>query len=205
MNSGLPTGLGLVGESGLSTVALGLGGIEIDLSHGVLVVLVGRLHGGVIGGRADVLGNALGVHRPFASVGSAGAVPGDPAGRALRFCHVAVRTRAAHANLAPSFAWLGRCHGRNIYLSPTITGTYREGPMGTPVQIDGYGPRIQEAGQYVRDCLTLYKNALTARNKVIVEAIDHGYAGNAAARDAQVKQPHIIRILSQSDPDLDFD
>jgi hypothetical protein len=74
--------------------------------------------------------------------------------------------------------------------------------MGTPVQIDGYGERIKDAGQYVRDCLTLYKNALKARNAVIVEAVDHGYAGHQAARDAQVKQPHIIRILSMSDPDL---
>lgn len=74
--------------------------------------------------------------------------------------------------------------------------------MPTPVRVDGYGPRIREAGQYVRDCRELYKNALKARNKVIVEAIDHGYAGHAAARDAEVKQPHIIRILSQSDEDL---
>jgi hypothetical protein len=74
--------------------------------------------------------------------------------------------------------------------------------MGTPVQIDGYGPRIREAGQYVRDCRELYKNALKARNKVIVEAVDHGFAGHAAAREAEVKQPHIVRILSQSDPDL---
>jgi hypothetical protein len=75
--------------------------------------------------------------------------------------------------------------------------------MGAPVQVDGYGPQIKAAGQYVRDCRTLYKNALKARNKVIVEAIDHGYAGHAAARDAEVKQPHIIRILSKSDEDLD--
>lgn len=74
--------------------------------------------------------------------------------------------------------------------------------MGTPVKIDGYGKRIQDAGQYVRDCLELYKNALQARNQVIVEAVDNGYAGHQAARDAQVKQPHIIRILSMSDPEL---
>lgn len=74
--------------------------------------------------------------------------------------------------------------------------------MGTPVQIDGYGPRLKEAGQYVRDCFKLYKNALETRNGIIVEAVDHGYAGHQAARDVQVKQPHIIRILSMSDPDL---
>lgn len=77
--------------------------------------------------------------------------------------------------------------------------------MGTPVQIDGYGKRLQDAGQYVRDCLTLYKNALRSRNAIIVEAVDNGYAGHQAARDTQLKQPHIIRILSMSDPDLNIE
>ncbi|WP_031106327.1 hypothetical protein [Streptomyces sp. NRRL S-146] len=77
--------------------------------------------------------------------------------------------------------------------------------MGTPVEVGNYGPRIKDAGQYVRDCLKLYKNALQVRNQLIVEAVDNGYAGHAAARDAQVKQPHIIRILSMSDPDLSIE
>lgn len=77
--------------------------------------------------------------------------------------------------------------------------------MGTPVQIDGYGTRLAEAGQYVRDCLALYKNALQTRNGIIVEAVDNGYAGHQAARDTKLKQPHIIRILSMSDPDLNID
>jgi hypothetical protein len=77
--------------------------------------------------------------------------------------------------------------------------------MGPTVQLDGYSKRIREAGQYVRDCRELYKNALKARNSVIVEAVDQGYAGHAAARDAEVKQPHIIRILSMSDPDLSLE
>ncbi|WP_399559083.1 hypothetical protein OG762_52495 (plasmid) [Streptomyces sp. NBC_01136] len=74
--------------------------------------------------------------------------------------------------------------------------------MGKPVQIEGYGPRLKQAGQYVRDCRTLYVNSLKARNQVIVEAVDNGYAGHQAARDVEVKQPHIVRILSQSEPDL---
>lgn len=69
-----------------------------------------------------------------------------------------------------------------------------------PVQ--GYGEQLQAAGQYVRDCLDLYRNSLKARNSLIVEAVDNGYSGHQAARDAQVKQPHIIRILSSSQPDL---
>ncbi|MFJ3540381.1 hypothetical protein ACIPQA_33680 [Streptomyces sp. NPDC090109] len=77
--------------------------------------------------------------------------------------------------------------------------------MTTAVEVGNYGPRIREAGQYVRDCLELYKNALRARNTLIVEAVDQGYAGHQAARDAQVKQPHIIRILSMSDPDLSIE
>lgn len=68
--------------------------------------------------------------------------------------------------------------------------------------VQGYGPQIESAGKYVRDCRELYKNALKARNALIVEAVDHGYAGHQAARDAKVKQPHIIRILSNSQPDL---
>lgn len=74
--------------------------------------------------------------------------------------------------------------------------------MAKAVQVEGYSKRIEAAGQYVRDCRDLYKNALKARNKLIVEAIDNGHGGHQAARDAQVKQPHIIRILSMSEPDL---
>lgn len=68
--------------------------------------------------------------------------------------------------------------------------------------VTGYGERIRSTAQYVRDCRELYVNALKARNSVIVEAVDQGYSGHQAARDAQVKQPHIIRILSNSQPDL---
>lgn len=71
--------------------------------------------------------------------------------------------------------------------------------------IEGYGPRLVEAGNYARDCFERYKNALAARNQIVVEAIDHGYSGHQAARDIQVKQPHIIRILSSSQPDLYID
>lgn len=74
--------------------------------------------------------------------------------------------------------------------------------MGKVVEVEGYGPRLQQAGQYVRDCRTLYKNALAARNALVVEAVDNGYAGHQVARDVQVKQPHVIRILSMSEPDL---
>jgi hypothetical protein len=68
--------------------------------------------------------------------------------------------------------------------------------------IQGYGTQIKSAAQYVQDCRELYKNALATRNRLIVDAVDHGYSGHQAARDAQVKQPHIIRILSCSQPDL---
>lgn len=72
--------------------------------------------------------------------------------------------------------------------------------MAKPVE--GYGPRLQAAGQYVRDCRTLYENSLKARNELVVEAVDNGYSGHQAARDIECKQPHIIRILSGSQPDL---
>jgi hypothetical protein len=66
----------------------------------------------------------------------------------------------------------------------------------------GYGEQIRSAAQYARDCRELYENALIARNALIVDAVDHGYSGHQAARDAGVKQPHIIRILSSSQPEL---
>lgn len=74
-------------------------------------------------------------------------------------------------------------------------------PAGT-VEVPGYAERLRAAAQYTRDCHELWKNSLRARNSVIVEAIDHGYAGHQAARDTKLAQPHIIRILSNSDPEI---
>lgn len=71
--------------------------------------------------------------------------------------------------------------------------------------VEGYGPRLRAAGQYVRDCETLYRNALKARNSLIVESVDNGYSGHQAARDTVLKQPHIIRILSNSQPDISLE
>lgn len=68
--------------------------------------------------------------------------------------------------------------------------------------VQGYGEQIRGAAEYVADCRERYRNALEQRNRLIVEAVDNGYSGHQAARDAQVKQPHIIRILSTSQPDL---
>lgn len=68
--------------------------------------------------------------------------------------------------------------------------------------IEGYGPRLQAAAQYVDDCYLQWKNALTARNDLVVEAVDNGYSGHQAARDIKRKQPHIVRILSNSQPDV---
>ena len=66
----------------------------------------------------------------------------------------------------------------------------------------GYGPRLRKAADYVRDCYDLYKAALQARNDLIVEAVDAGYGGHQAARDTRLTQPHIIRIVSESQPDV---
>jgi hypothetical protein len=77
--------------------------------------------------------------------------------------------------------------------------------MPKTVISEGYAGRIEEAGAYVRDCYDQWKNALKARNELIVEAVDNGFAGHAAARAAKVKQPHIIRICSQSQPDVSID
>lgn len=74
--------------------------------------------------------------------------------------------------------------------------------MADPKPVDGYGPQLRSAAQYVRDCKELYDHALEARNTLIVEAVDHGYAGHQIARDTELKQPHIIRILANSQPDI---
>lgn len=74
-----------------------------------------------------------------------------------------------------------------------------------PKAVTGYGPQLTAAADYVRDCKELYDNALIARNALIVEAVDNGYAGHQAARDTGLKQPHIIRIISLSQPGLTQD
>jgi hypothetical protein len=76
--------------------------------------------------------------------------------------------------------------------------------MSKVLEVETYGSRLTSAGEYVRSCKELYRNAISARNAVIVEAVDNGYAGHQAARDTQLKQPHIIRILSMSEPDLNI-
>ncbi len=68
--------------------------------------------------------------------------------------------------------------------------------------IPSFGDRLRASADYVRDCHALYKAALESRNELIVTAIDAGYAGHQAARDTQLKQPHIIRICSQSQPEV---
>jgi hypothetical protein len=75
--------------------------------------------------------------------------------------------------------------------------------MPEPVAVtSGYGPRLRAAAEYVQDCRDRYQAALRARNTLVVEAVDHGYGNHQAARDIGVRQPHIVRILSNSDPDL---
>ena len=71
-----------------------------------------------------------------------------------------------------------------------------------PLDPSTYGPRLEAAGAYVRDCQNLLKAALSARNTLIVEAIDAGFSGHQAAKWTKLCQPHVIRILSESQPDL---
>lgn len=77
--------------------------------------------------------------------------------------------------------------------------------MVKPKSVQGYGAQLTAAADYVRDCKQLYDNALAARNALIVEAVDAGYGGHQAARDTGLKQPHIIRIVSLSEPELTTD
>jgi len=70
-----------------------------------------------------------------------------------------------------------------------------------PKSVEGYGPQLQRAADYVRDCRELYRNAVQTRNALIVEAVDNGCSGKRAARETGMTQPAIIRILSCSQPD----
>lgn len=62
-----------------------------------------------------------------------------------------------------------------------------------------YSERLKAAAAYTRDCERQYREAVKARNRVIVEAIDGGHPQHQAARDTGLKQPHIVRILSTSE------
>ncbi|MEV4557798.1 hypothetical protein AB0K51_12450 [Kitasatospora sp. NPDC049285] len=65
----------------------------------------------------------------------------------------------------------------------------------------GYPERLAASADYVRDCRERYQAALAARNDLIVNAVDDGLSGYTVARAVGLRQPQIIRICSESQPD----
>ncbi|MFC8717769.1 hypothetical protein [Kitasatospora sp. NPDC057198] len=65
----------------------------------------------------------------------------------------------------------------------------------------GYPERLAAAQIHVQECRERYQAALAVRNELIVTAVDHGLSGHAVARAVGLKQPQIIRICSESQPD----
>ena len=72
--------------------------------------------------------------------------------------------------------------------------------MGDLVQFPSadnpYKARLEKAGDYVRETAEAARLALTARNELVHEAIDHGYPQSLAARDLKVSRPSVTRILA---------
>lgn len=62
--------------------------------------------------------------------------------------------------------------------------------------------RLQAAAADVRDAFERYKLALRARDKLIVKAVDEAHLSQRqVAKHTGVGQPHVIRVLSKTDPD----
>lgn len=74
--------------------------------------------------------------------------------------------------------------------------------MSEALPIPGYSERLKAAAAAVKERKELWKLAIRQRDEIIVEACDHGYAQTAAARNAEVSQPHIVRIISHSYDDV---
>lgn len=65
----------------------------------------------------------------------------------------------------------------------------------------GYPQRLAAAQAHVEECRQRYQDALGTRNELIVEAVDNGLSGHSVARHVGLKQPQIIRICSESQPE----
>ena len=72
--------------------------------------------------------------------------------------------------------------------------------MGEVVQFPSadnpFRPRLERAGDYVRETAEAHRLALISRNELVHEAIDNGYPQSAAARDLGISRPSVTRILS---------
>lgn len=72
--------------------------------------------------------------------------------------------------------------------------------MGQVVQFPSadnpFRPRLEKAGDYVRETAEANRLALIARNELVHEAVDNGYLQSLIARDLKISRPSVTRILS---------
>lgn len=63
------------------------------------------------------------------------------------------------------------------------------------------GPRLEAASAAVRDARDALQLRIEAFHELIVTAVDEGMSQRAVARHAGVSQPHVNRLLTNSQPD----
>jgi hypothetical protein len=66
---------------------------------------------------------------------------------------------------------------------------------------DDYRPRLEAAADEVESTRAALAAALKRRNRIIIDAVDHGLTQKLVAGWAKIKQPHVIRILARGDDD----
>lgn len=71
-------------------------------------------------------------------------------------------------------------------------------PVKPKTVLEDYRPRLEAAARDVADAKTELELAITARNELVVDAVDHGMTQLAVANAAGVSQPTVTKILTLS-------
>lgn len=74
--------------------------------------------------------------------------------------------------------------------------------MSQAQPIQGYADRLKAAAEEVNDRKSAWKTAIQQRNEIIAEAVDHGFPQSAAAKNAGVSQPHVVRVMAGTYDDV---
>lgn len=74
--------------------------------------------------------------------------------------------------------------------------------MSQAQPIPGYADRLKAAAQEVADRKDAWKKSIQLRNEIIAEAVDHGFPQAAAAKNAGVSQPHVVRVMAGTYDDI---
>lgn len=71
-----------------------------------------------------------------------------------------------------------------------------------PAPIPGYAERLKGAASAVAEAKERWKMAIRQRNEIIADAVDSGFPQSAAAKNAKVSQPHIVRVMAGTYDDV---